>query len=630
MTISPIKFYPQSQKSSNNTRANASCTYIKQKKGELPKIPSEYLKAQILPNETQYIYKPLASAKPIFKPIGYYDNIDLFSKHYTDKINSQLLVPTKEDIESLIKRIKSKTNADEQEIKNVLYNLGKFCNYDSMALIDKFIQDNNIKSFGLPYNFFDNDTYDFSSNSAIDYLIKNKHFLQYSNCSDNEGKIGYILDDSSLSQLENYKNSTNQTEREIYQKFVEDVKNDKYCFINIKGWEIKTKANGYKGANFLTGSGYIEDLAVETIKRLQKGESEDRIYYSDFEERLDNLFDDEETRKHAIITGFQGFELNNPTNETILNLLSPISASSDYINAVIKSYLEIKGNDVRTQAALLKYLDEMTRVYSIDSLAVALKKMGKNIESMLRIQGFSKENTSYIIPIRNKSYSVITSMYSKLNDIKTKNINSTFNITEENQKKAKVILDDLSASGTSESKNCLDLRINYRMGKLPVIYAPVVLCNHVEDYVTRPDASYPGGYCFDKYIFDLSKATKLTCTLLNNDMKFNFNPVEDELKKHIENNYKLLNLEDFKILTYILFHGYDANALCVAFPYMIPDNASDIAGLILRNILAVANDATNKTLDILHSNRNNDHYKYNYEDLIKIIQLINERYFNKK
>ena len=50
--------------------------------------------------------------------------------------------------------------------------------------------------------------------------------------------------------------------------------------IPLRGWDIKTKFNGYKNANFLSGSGYLENLAVEVIKRIQDGEKQKKNWMS--------------------------------------------------------------------------------------------------------------------------------------------------------------------------------------------------------------------------------------------------------------------------------------------------------------------------------------------------------------
>ena len=82
-------------------------------------------------NKPKYEYKTIASVKPIYEPIGEYNDLDEFSELFAQKINSQLLAPTEDDIENLINRIQFKTKASRKTIKEVLYNLTAFSGYKS-------------------------------------------------------------------------------------------------------------------------------------------------------------------------------------------------------------------------------------------------------------------------------------------------------------------------------------------------------------------------------------------------------------------------------------------------------------------------------------------------------------------
>lgn len=591
MKISPVSFLYKNQLKQINFASSNHTSPISQKKvsnnyAEIPLYVYEKPKVKYSPYK-EYSYNPIASVKPIEDLVGNYDNLDKFSELYAKKVNSNLLIPTEEDIEDLVLRIQKATNAKPELIRNVLYNLTFFGSYKSFDVFENLVNDLNIGEFGITDVADKNPiTYDVSSNSAIEYLINSKEFIRYKG-----DKTGYILDNNSLLQLENYKNSSDKKDRKIFDQFLFDVENNRVIFFNIKGWDIKTKFNGYKNANFLSGSGYLENLAVEVIKRIQDGEKPNSIYYSDFKERLSNILD--EIKPKIVDVDIKN---ENITNKDILKNISSKAIDKEQVKKYIENFIRIKQknySEKRVQEAILKYLDEQTIVYSIDSLSAALKNLACDIQKNLAAKGYDKDEIAYIIPECLKSFSIITAMYAQINGVDPKNINSLYRIPNKNLKKAKVILDDVSASGATEGKACYEYKINYGTKNVPLIYAPTVMCNRSENSKDRPYSSYPDSFFCDKYVYDLAKSSELAEMIkvsYNNDIAEKH---EDDLKKYAK-NYKVLNSEDLKILNDVLYKGYVSNGLCVMFPYMIPDNASDLASLLLGDLLYINNDKTNK------------------------------------
>lgn len=561
-------------------------------------FPGIIIRNKIYSKET-LPYNPIASIRPIKSYIHNYDDLDKFSKLYSEKINSQLLAPSEEDIEKLILRIQKSTKASKTQIREVLYNLTLFSSYKAFDILNEITEKEDIKEFGfIDRSQKKNYPEDFSSNSAFDYLINKKRFIDTKSGT----KQAYVLDNISLKQLEMYKNSSNEREKEIYQKFLENIKLDNVVFLSIKGWDIKTINNGYKSANMFSGTGYLEELAVEVIKRINNKENPKKIYYSDFKERLLNILDDEDLKEHIKIVDIEK-DAKKITNKNILDNIKPPVMSDKYVKAFITSYIDAKSLKFpkeKVQEALLKYLDELTNVYSIDSLSLALKKMNRTIESILAREGYKKDDIIYAVPESAKSYSLITLMYCQINDINPKNIRPIFDIREEDKYKAKVILDDLSASGTSESKTTFYYRMNYKHDRNTFCYAPVIMCSMAESPHERAyGTSIPDEYCFDKYINDMTSVNELSEILKEGIFSSNLSYLQDSLDMLIGKRYKLLNLEDIKILSDVLYSGYSSNALCVLFPYMIPDNSSDLASLLFSTLLYKDNSQTNKLFTYL-------------------------------
>jgi len=543
-------------------------------------------------NKKDYDYKPLASVKPITTPVGHYDNLDKFCELFASKINSQLLAPSEEDIENLIKEVQFKTKADEKEVKEVLYNLTAFSGYQSFDIISETIKKHNIGQFGFRGGLLGSLTKSLS-NCAIDYLIRNKKF-----CECRGEKIGIVLDNQTITAIENLKKSKSTNDKKNYKRFIEYIKDGDIIFLNLKGWDIKTKNNGYKSANFLTGSGYLKDLAIETIDSLKSGKSEDEIYYSDFKERLYELIKGDVKKEKLHFEDVYPKAKTNIASKDILDNLKPKTITKEQIKAYIEAfsrYTQSKFDREYASPVFSKYLDEMTRAYSIDSLAVALKNLHEKIKKTAETLGEDESNLSYIVPDVNKSFSIISAMYALVNNLSQEDFDNVYTVSERNKAKTKVVLDDVSGSGTTEKKVICNYKF-YQDEKIKIIYAPVILCKKALD-CPRSIYDYPSAHSYEVAMHDLSEIKDL---LLSRDFP-NPDGLDDtgidynqKLDETIKRNFKILTKDDLKTLFDKLDTGYDDLSLSIAFPYMIPDNCSDLASLILKNLLFVENEETNK------------------------------------
>ena len=539
-----------------------------------------------------YNYTPVASVKPIFEPVGHYDDLDKFSELFADKINSQLLAPTEDDIQNLIKEIQFKTKANEKEVKEVLYNLTAFSGYQSFDKISEAIKKYNIGQFGLR-GILLGSIANSLSNYAIDYLVRNKKF-----CEHGGKKSAIVLDDQTLKAIENLKKSKDENDRKNYETFIEDINNGDIIFLNLKGWDIKTINNGYKSANFLTGSGYLKDLAIETINSLKSGKNENKIYYSDFKERLYKLTKDDVKKQKLHFEDVYPQGKTNITSKDILDNLKPNTITKEQVKAYIKSYLQHTKtvfDKENVSCVLLKYLDEMTRVYSIDSLAVSLKNLHEKIKQTAEILGEDESNLSYIVPDTQKSFAIISAMYALVNNLSQEDFDNFYRVSDKNKSKTKVVLNDVSGSGATEKKVICNYKF-YQDEKVKIIYAPVILCQKALN-CPRSIYDYPSAHSYEVAMYDLSEIKDL---LLSRDFPnpdglddtgINYN---QKLNEAMDKNFKLLTKDDLETLFNKIDTGYDDLTLSVAFPYMIPDNCSDLASLILKNLLYVENEETNK------------------------------------
>ena len=157
--------------------------------------------------------------------------------------------------------------------------------------------------------------------------------------------------------------------------------------------------------------------------------------------------------------------------------------------------------------------------------------------------------------------------------------------------------------------------------KAPIIYSAVNVCSQAENNDERTADSRPHQYFFDKYQNDMSKINKIIGVQKMHKNQIGFEPDEKELKELISKNYKILNYEDCLRLNNLLFKGFNSSALCTAFPYMIPDNDSDLSALLFDKLLRYKNPSTNKPKGLLLNNKRKD-YEYDSEKFKKIIKQL--------
>ena len=94
-------------------------------------------------NNSDLKFEPITPTRPVYKPSLEYDDIKTFSSSFVEKIETQLMNPTVEDIEKLIQSIKRKTKAPDELIKEVLYRLTQFSSYDSLKIIEDEVKKDN-------------------------------------------------------------------------------------------------------------------------------------------------------------------------------------------------------------------------------------------------------------------------------------------------------------------------------------------------------------------------------------------------------------------------------------------------------------------------------------------------------
>ena len=496
-----------------------------------------------------YEYKPISSKKQNYGLIdGQYRNIDEFSELFSQKLNSQLLIIENEDIENLINRIKLKTKAPDNLIKEVLYNLTLLSGYNSIKYFDNLSKKFSTNLFGV--NPLDTDSFsDASLNTALNYLSSEKQIFS---AGSNEKRI-VVLDDNFLQEVEYAKYSKNPA----YLDFINKAKNGEFVFLNLPSWDIKCLDGNYRSANFLLGTGFLEDIAIDTIKRIYRGEKLEDILYGGFENRLTK------------ITGASDIVIHKPpiplktksiSNNDILNNIKTPSISKDEVKKLIlqeRALIEPKSKRKQFTKALCKFLDEFSIVYSTNSMASDLVQLHKAIKSKIN----SSKTSQYCIATDEKSPSYVTSIYAKLNNIDPFIITSCTNkdyykLARILHGKDTILLDDNSITGGSILGFSSDV---------PSIdtYWFVLLATNEAIKKLKDEKNKP-----------IPKSFNQLRTLKN-----------ESNKRYSISESKLLNQSELELLKTNIGWGYEDSGVLCAFPYIIPDNCIDISAVLFDKLL---------------------------------------------
>lgn len=524
--------------------------------------------------QTEYSYRPVSSKRPYLGLLNCnYENLDEFSKLYSDKINSQLMTIDKSDVEALIQRIKIKTGAHESTIKEVLYNLTLFSSYKSLDFFESLCGDYSTDLFGINplVNSFGFD--DSSLNCALQYLSHHKKFFK----EGRQEKSILILDNQLLDKLQQMKSDS-----EFFADLKSEIESGNVVVVSLPGWNVKCMDGKYRGANFLLGSGFLECIAIDVIKRLSAGETLDEILYGDLETRFNEIMEFNTNtirvspdRKNAPIT----------TNDVLENLSGPKMSETTVKKVLEQSlpkFLDESEREVCVKA-LCKFLDKYSLVYSSDSFAQDLTDMFKMINTK-----FKKPNKEIVYCIANKANSqgYFCSLFAALNQISPLNIaccqeKNSWSFLPYIQNKIPVFLDDNSITGASivDFESLFDNQEKVIETNWVVLAATQAAAQRLNSQ-DGIDDFIPSSFTFYRELHSLNDFGT------NTDTNF-------------------LSSQEKEMLRRIFNLGYDSSGAMCAFAHMIPDNCIDIAAGLFNNLLFRSNYETNKPLA-------------NYEDRINL------------
>lgn len=480
---------------------------------------------------------PKDSGRAPFHP----DTVTVLDDIYANYKQSLNEIPFNE-VRATALKVSCETQTPKKDVLKSMQLLTQFSNIKSLIGISETLKKENVILLGnydskLAFDCIDsgflaknvqNVCQETGIHRALTYVLNKKKLAPFD--THKEGKIGLILDEEKISQLEQVK----RTQPKEFEKF---VKNKNLKFIYISGWDT--------GIPVINRTKNLEEKTKELLERAKEHDLplEKAVDYPNID-RIRDL-----GIRPVIIKN------ENEANElTIYNQMRPeqIRSKNTLYNIIEANTLSRskKHNDAdkaATNHVSAKYLENTLCVYTPEAMSKDLMLMNKKINDYAQKQN---REVVYLIPNKDiKSTDYLNYSYRKINNIDSSkfvhidelNVYNKFNPERNEDNTLYVILDDCALSG-----NSMNSIINYDfMGtddKTPVLFANLK--------------------CSDE--------------ALNNFMNTSSHPAKVMYIDRIHSKYIGSDtLEDI-----IGEAAYQEEAYAVVFPYMAPDNNCELGSNI--------------------------------------------------
>lgn len=345
----------------------------------------------------------------------------------------------------------------------------------------------------------------------------------------------------------------------------------------------------------------LDDMSIEFLKKTNIEE-----FLKDFKDKNIQLYylgkDDEQFEKLSSqfknITGIKNPEIKiieKQTNPKNINY-----PNKDEIKNILKALAETKFDDKQSQDKFIdiacKYLDENFIAFSYQTLSEKLKEHYDSIEKYVQSTGKTMDDVIYMLPTSGKSYDLINYLYAKINNIPQEQFMSLHDARDNySDNKIYVVLDDICASGASAAETIAIFSHANTDSRIKLVLAPVIKANSAEDRIDRETdgrKKYMDIICIQSLNYHDLEAIGL---LESWEKRFKIKTSE-ALNDYL-NNFKTLNKEEIDFLMKNTTGGCgNMHALC-CFPYMIPDNSSEINTLLGSYFLNKNNIQANKGIN---------------------------------
>lgn len=474
----------------------------------------------------------------------------LIQSIYT-KMKSQLRLFTPEQLETAIQNVMREVpNTNETQVLTVMQRLTQWANY-------RCIEDIGNALTNLEVGTIENSTH---INRVFNYLQESKGLIQ---TDKNSKKLASFVTDSNLSEI-------------LQEKPMSEV------FINLEGFDA--------GVNIFSDDRKLQECTVNTLRKVQN------LPDKSFNDALDCVLN---KRINGVMQS-HGYEVktiqikNSPTRENILKQMSPYYPESPEIIAqklerVAKYFTQ---NDKYKYSELLynmaDYFDLRLNVFSKQRIVESLQTLKIKIDAFLKEKNLPSDRVFYVIPSEggtNKSYGLITQMFARNNDIppeKVITIDSAIELNLAPNHSTYVVLDDFIGSGDSMSNVANYIFDRYKLSNNNhLLFCPVTAC---DDGINTLNLIIENGNRINKdfIITPDENIQKITWDDRNKklDLYFTFN----EIGKNVYGNEGFVGDGSY-------FSG------STIFPYMSPDNNSDLASFVTELFLPNPNPIKRKHFD---------------------------------
>ena len=454
--------------------------------------------------------------------------LDLVDEIYDNYEKSLMEVPL-EEISQTAEELTEETGKSKKEVLNAMSSVTQWSGISSLNKIGDVLKKNHIGTIGdwkhnietFPYTeafeeFIDNDK---GLHSTLNYLLNKKRINPL---DEGEKNIAIFLDKSKISQLEELKNKDENSF-----DYIRCHPNIKYFFLS--GWD--------NGVTFLDRTKSIKDSAKSAL--------------------IFNNIDNPLIRRINNL-GIAPIVISNKCEsgeKEIQEHISPLKMSKNELLTLLdaNSQERVSGerNLLVAKDITANYLKENLDVYTPERMSYTLKDIYPQIVNMAKNMGKTEEDIVYIIPDLDKSYGYVNYSYQKINKIPDKYFMTQKDAEADSsylKNKLAVVLDDCSLTGNSICSVSIGDSLMYALKNT----------DRVLFYCVNGTQKAKNNFCCE---ISPQRADLIF---------YKEDALQDMTKKYSK--------EDIHIL--IGEFGYHDGGYAKVFPYMSPDNNSELGSNI--------------------------------------------------
>ena len=470
-------------------------------------------------------------------------NNTVFEKVIEDiqtSIKKDLNIFSAEDLDTAVKKVKEAVpNATDAQILRTMQKLTQFASYSSLSKIEKKLDNENV------IRIF----YKGGLNDIFSYFSRNKYILNLP-----------FYKPVKLGGMFITKEDLNNTEFRDIAK--EKSKFSDERFMILEGWS--------EGVNLFNDNNKLTEKTIEVLKKAKLKEEQKSEYT--FNDTLKYVLNsDIENYLKNIGAKYFTVSFDSPaTREVILEQMKPIVPKEQIITSTVKALANYYGeksdkNDIEVKIS--EYYRDNLNVYSKQRMINVMKQLERKIYEHIDTKGISKDKLYIITPMDldepAKSYTIVNKMLAEVMDIPKERQIRTYNLMELPQlpdDAVLVIADDVIASGHSMT-NAADYiyQAQRALKDKSILFCPITGAkegvNYLEDTINA-----------------LGRKDKDAVIYIND----NIHSYEYTADFFIEKENPELNAKIFGQ------KGCAELGMCTTFPYMAPDNNSELSSYIVK------------------------------------------------